>query len=301
MKRFSWPGHFFCLMFLLLLPAAWCNAEPEPYDLVEHFKTGAVNWSRGLITATGTGSPLRSSLEKPDARQLAIRSAKQKAIQNLLETAKNVRIKSDMRVGAFDEDHDRIMAKLENMVREAQIVNRGYLSDGTVEVTVQLSIIGGFAQLLLPRDIRQIEPVRPVGPAAAPPVPVFLTEQTSAPQGESKRFTGIIVDARGLDVLPSMAPHIVDESGQEVYGAAYASREYAVQYGMSGYFKDIDSAQKSSRIADTPLIVRGLNAGETGRSDIVISNSDASKIRSASESLSFLRKCRIIIVLDRLR
>ena len=95
-----------------------------------------------------------------------------------------------------------------------------------------------------------------------------------------------------------MSPKIIDENGEEVYGSAYVSREYAVQQGMSGYAKDITAAQGNQRVTDNPLTVKGLKTEGPGRSDIVVSNADASKLRGASENLSFLKKCRVMVVVD---
>jgi len=95
-----------------------------------------------------------------------------------------------------------------------------------------------------------------------------------------------------------MSPKIIDENGQEVYGSAFVSREYAVQQGMSGYAKDITAAQSNPRVTNNPLTVQGLKTEGPGNADIVISNADAFKLRSASEHLSFMKKCRVMIVVD---
>jgi hypothetical protein len=95
-----------------------------------------------------------------------------------------------------------------------------------------------------------------------------------------------------------MSPKIFDEYGQEVYGPGYVSREFVVQEGMAGYAKDLTAAQTNPRVTEEPFTVKGLRTEGPGRSNIVISNADAAKIRSASENLSFLKKCRVMIVLD---
>jgi len=111
-------------------------------------------------------------------------------------------------------------------------------------------------------------------------------------------YTGLVVDARGLGAKAVMALEIFDENGQEVYGPAFVSREFAVQQGISEYVIDLPAAQSSPRVASTPLTVKGLRTEEPGGSNIIISNADASKLKSASEHLSFLKKCRVIIVVD---
>ena len=95
-----------------------------------------------------------------------------------------------------------------------------------------------------------------------------------------------------------MVPKILDEDAREVYGSAFVSREYAVQKGMSGYSTDLAAAQTNQRVADNPLTVKGLRTIGAEHSDVVISNTDAHRLRSASENLSFMRKCRVIIVID---
>jgi hypothetical protein len=55
---------------------------------------------------------------------------------------------------------------------------------------------------------------------------------------------------------------------------------------------------KDKRVSDYPLVVKGLKTSGPGRSEIVISNADASKLRGISESLYFMKKCRVIIVID---
>jgi len=44
--------------------------------------------------------------------------------------------------------------------------------------------------------------------------------------------------------------------------------------------------------------VKGVKTQGPGRSDVVISNADAAAIRSAADNLTFMKKCRVMIVLD---
>ena len=62
--------------------------------------------------------------------------------------------------------------------------------------------------------------------------------------------------------------------------------------------RDLATAQANPRVTNEPLTVKGLKTEGPGKSNLVISNADAAKIRSASENLSFLKKCRVVIVLD---
>ena len=111
-------------------------------------------------------------------------------------------------------------------------------------------------------------------------------------------FTGLVVDARGIQARPAMSPRILDERGHEVFGTQNVDREYAVQQGMSGYARDLTAAQSNTRVTSSPLSIKGLRTEGAGRSDIVIANADADRLRGAAENIAFLKKCRVMIVLD---
>ena len=282
---------------LLILPGSvYCQ---QWQDLVEQIATGDINWTKGVVQAKGIGAPPERYYGKPQARPMAVRAAKLDAMRNLLEATKGVRISSTTLVKDFAVTSDIIMSQIEGMVKGAQVVHQEYMSDGTVEVTMQMSLMGGFAQLILPMEIKQVESIRPIPPVHKEPLPPIV-KKPSAPalKPVSEVFTGMVIDSRGINARPAMAPKILNENGEEVYGSAYVSREFAVQQGMSGYAKDLTAAQSNPRVTNSPLTVKGLRTEGHGRSDIVISNADASKLRSASEHLTFLKKCRVMIVVD---
>ena len=272
----------FILALVVLLTIPFYGYGDQSQDLVVKKDKGVINWTKGIVQATGIGAPPEKFYGKPNARPMALRAAKLDAYRNILEVVNGVRINSATVVKDFAVENDVIMTKVEGMVKGAEVVKQEYLSDGTVEITMQMDLRGGFAQLVLPEDIKPLESIKPAIP----------------PQSSSAVYTGLVVDARGLKTRPAMSPKILDENGQEVYGSAFVSREYAVQQGMSGYAKDLAAARGNQRVTDNPLTVKGLRAEGAGRSDIVISNADASRLRSASENLSFMKKCRVMIVVD---
>ena len=292
---------------LMLVFPATQGFVAEWQDVVQNVGvSGSINWSQGIMTATGIGSPPEKYYGKPQARPMALRAAQLDAYRNLLEVTKGVRINSVTVVEDSMVSSDMIRSQVDGMVKGTQVIKKEYLSDGTVEVTIAMSLRGGFAQLILPKDIKQVPEIKTIPPAPpAPPaveqvgqVPVPPPPQPAIPTPAPAIYTGLVVDARGLGARPAMSPKLRDERGQEVYGSAYVSREYAVQQGMAGYAKDLTASQTNPRVTNEPLTVKGLKTEGPGQSDLVISNADADKIRSASENLSFLKKCRVMIVLD---
>ncbi len=271
----------------------------EWHQLVETVGThGSINWSEGIITATGIGTPPEKYYGKPQARPMALRAAQLDAYRNLLEVTRGVRVDSTTVVRDSMVESDVIRSQVEGMIKGTQIVKKEYLSDGTVEVTLAMDLRGGFAQLILPKDIKQVPEIKTISPALPAPPMVGDAPVPTTPTPAPTIFTGLVVDASGLSARPAMSPKIFDENEQEVYGSGYVSREFAVQQGMAGYARGLTAAQSNPRVTNEPFTVKGLKTAGPGRSNVVISNADAAKIRSASENLSFLKKCRVMIVLD---
>ena len=256
---------------------SYCGEEQE---LVERMEAGSINWSRWVVQTKGVSTP--NEKDKKSKPQDVLVVAKQKAVRKILEVVKNIRIDSHYTVSDYASENDVILSKIESLIKDAHVVKQNYLSDGTVEVTMEVSLLGGFSQLILPQAIKQIGSIKTIAPT----------------QGKHSPFTGLIVDARKIGARPAMTLQIVDENQKEVYGSAFVSRECAVQHGIGGYTTDMAFAQNHQRVTNKPLIVKGLktSGGPWVSSVIVISNADASKLRSSSEHLSFLKKCRVMIV-----
>lgn len=273
---------FSTMMLVLLVTIPVFGYGENSQNVVEQKEKGCINWTRGVIQAKGIGIPFKEVSGNANFQKEALIDAELDASRKIFEIAKEIRIDGTTVVGTAALGDTEILSKILNMAKNAKVVKKEYLTDGTVKIGMEMSLRGGFAQLVLPKNITPLDSITPV-----------TMNKTSR-----KTYTGLVVDARGLDVRPVMVPKIIDENHQEVYGSAFVSREYAVQHGMSGYGKNIENTIHNRRVADHPLVVKGLRAVGSGHCQIVISNADASKLRSTSESLSLLKECRVVIVVD---
>lgn len=246
--------------------------------------SGKIDWSTGVITAVGIGAPPAQTANAAQARAMAERAAQVVAYRNLLEAVKGVRVDSTTTVENFMVTSDVIKTEVSGIIQGATVMDKKYMSDGSVEVTVGMRLTGALADALLPKT------------AGTPPV--LTTPPAGSPTSSGQVYTGLIVDARGLGVRPAMAPKVLSEEGKEVYGSAWISRDFAVREGMVGYLKDPVSAQANPRVTDKPLTVKAIKVSGDARVDMVISNADAASLQSASQNLSMLEKCRVIILVD---
>ncbi len=262
--------------------------------IVEVQKNGLINWTDGIAQARGVAAAEEKFRDKPQARQRAFHTARRAALETLADAVKLLRINAVTTVYDVGIKDPQIKTKLNTMINNAKIIDQQFLSDGAATVKVQMSLRGGFAQLVLPEQIQQIEDIKPVGSSEN-----AIQNTQSAGQIRSKiAFTGIVVDATNINLAPAMSVTIFDESGEEVYGASYVSREFAVQRGMCGYTNNLQAAKQDARVAGNPMIVKALRAKGPGRSNVIISNADATQIRDASAHLTLLKECRVVIVID---
>jgi len=290
---------FMCLVGLITIYSSGeCEKLP---DLIEKINGGSINWTKGIIQATGINIPDNRDFNIPVNRQEALAAATRTAFDELLDVVKTIRINSEIKVDSLDTKNKVIIEKIGHMVKDAKIIEQKYLTDGKVEVTVQMDLRGGFSQLVLPEDIKQIGDIKVIessqenGPSSASKSGPIYTEE------KKDLFTGLIIDATGINATPSMVPVVLDENGRKVFGPAFMSRESAVQYGTSEYEKEIQTAKQNPRVGTNPLIVKGLRTEGSEYINIIISNSDALILRSKPEHLTFLKKCRVIIVIDELK
>jgi hypothetical protein len=248
---------------------------------------GLVNYQEGYVEAVGTGAPPEQYYGKPNARPMALRAAQVDAYRNLLETVQGVKIDSQTTVKDFVTESDTINAQVSGIVRGSKIMNREYLSDGTVEVTVRAPL-SDIMRSVLPvaiandqkKDFNDHKPLP------------FVQE----PAGEV--FTGLVVDARGLMSRAAVSPKIFDQNGAEVYGTLIADKGEAMRQGLVGFAADPEAAMNDPRVANRPIMVKAINAEGPHRSDLKISIEDAQRIRSSKDNLAFLKKCRVIIVIE---
>jgi hypothetical protein len=274
---------------------------------------GSVDWSNQMIRATGIGAA-NPNLPLAAQRSGAIRSAKLDAYRNLLEIVKGVNLTSETTVENAMLLSDIIKTRVDGVLRGARMVGEPrYMSTGDVEVEVEVPLTGVISDAVLPQDFGggsfltggvQLCPTCGQPWPAGKPVPAGATliqsggQTSGAPMTTGGTVTGLIVDASGLGLRPAMAPKVLDEQGNEIYGSKFVSREYAVDIGMVGYDKNLDKAKQNERVADTPLVVKAVKTTGPNKTDVVLSSTDASKIHSLASNMNFLQHCKVMFILD---
>jgi hypothetical protein len=260
--------------------------------LIQALEKGHINWSTRTATVKGIGTSTATDDGQPPLKPLdVLNAARIDAQANLLETIGAIRINANSRISDRMGRSPEFTDGLAELVQHAAITHQEYFSDGTVEIEMTMKLSGGFAQFVLPQDIRQVDSITATTGETKSPGLVSTGEDGQA-------YTGLIIDAAGIGAAPSLVPLVVDESGEAVYSPTFVSREFAVSRGMSGFAATITAARALKRVGMRPMIVKAIRTHSTGNTDLVISNTDAARLRSSVVYLNLLKKCQVVIVLD---
>ncbi len=275
------------MLGIVLLGVGLCtqNALANCRQVLEN---GYIDWTTGAVTARGHAAPEINA----EGQAVAMPgSARAEATRNLIAVLKQMKISGNLTVGEYASSHDTILAGIEKVAQDARAHRQLYTSALDVDVWVSVKFHGGFLQLVLPDHIRQIPKINELKPDASK-----KTKNKPPPPAGAGPYTGLIVDARQLNVEPVLYPTIVSEQGREIYSSVFISREFAVQNGVCAYVCDMDQALGSDRAGSNPLVVKALRKTGDKTGAIVMSMADAETLDRATERHTFLKKCRVIVV-----
>lgn len=247
-------------------------------SVVQKLGHGEVNWSAKTVTATGSGAANLKSASVAVARLGAERAAQMDALRNVIETIQGIQVTGKRSAGDMMSNGE-IKSRVQGFVQSCKRVDTRYYSDGSVDVVMQCPIDDNLTSALFSGMPAEKSPRK-------------------LPTTGAGKFTGLVINAKNLGVVPSMAPRVVDEAGKEVYGAAVVSDKGLQQGGIAGYVKDVEAAKSNERVGKQPLTVKALKLADGTKTDIVISNADADKLRDPNTNLSFLAEGRVLIVVD---
>lgn len=227
-----------------------------------------VNWGGQLIKATGSGAPDLSVKNPAQARLGAERAALVDAMRNLLAQVKGIQINSEKKMGDAMKD-DKIVARVEGLLRAYRVAGKRYFSDGGVEVDIEVPV-SLLTEVFDPEPIQMLAGLKVEG---------------------EKVNTGLVIDARGLKVTPALAPRVLDEGGKALYSVDSLSAEARKATGVASYVSSLEDAKKSLKAGDKPLV---LKATKASGSDLQLDPADATKLLATNAS--FLAEGRVIIV-----
>lgn len=298
---------------------------------------GKVNWTTGQIAAEGYGLPPANAMGKAGPL-LACRAAVVDAQRNLLEATQGVRVTATTVIDNYMLNNDEVKSQVEGVIRNARILSRTPAPDGSCKIEMAISL-GGPASKAVYNELYQTtglqswvkKPLDWLAMAIIPkahaqddvtlqPVPWLeevdklnrrlsvLEQQLAAQKREDAtpvikkdtQPTGLVVDARGSNFIPSLSPKIRQLRGGIVYPDSVAEKsERLLERGqlVSLFARDVDFAVQHPVVGSRPLLVKALRTYGDTRTEIVLAAEYAQRIEKLNES-GFFGEAGVIIVLD---
>ena len=280
MKRFL---VFFLALALLagvcndgFVAASWGASDEDPGAVVIQKDRNLLDWTQNYIESTGVAVAPKGT-KGAQGRALARRGAIVDLQRNLLEFLNGVQIDARTTMDDFMAS-DRVRSEVHGIIKNIELLE-GVWDGESYTIT---------GRIRLPQ-------LRVVVAANLPPNPANVTvvqEEKKNPPKKTARYTGLVIDVRHLPLVPSMTFNVFDENGRAVYGMEFVDHQHYLQSGLCAYYHNINYARGEVHVASNPIVAKAVRL--SNNVDIVISNSDAARVRSSS--YDFRRECKVIVV-----
>lgn len=110
------------------------------------------------------------------------------------------------------------------------------------------------------------------------------------------RYTGLLIDARELDLRPSLAPRIYSQDGKLLYGPEYLTAQAGTSRGVASYVTEYGHKEVSRRAGRHPLLTAALSVQGRYQTNLVIASEDAARLFDHPDTLRNLQKCKVVIM-----
>jgi hypothetical protein len=216
------------------------------------------------------------------ARQAAILDAQQQLVEQLYGVQVTAtRRKSNQRI---DED---IAVHTKGVLQGARIVAERDRGD-MYEVRMRWTPPSGAGAL--PQPERQ--------PALPKPTPVGTPPTRHAPR-IPMGYTGVVIDARGLGLQPSMSPRLRDAYGNTLWGDLEIAPETVIEYGLAGWARteaELQHPNLRARIGENPLWIRAIRVQGVGRNEVILDSADAERLLRENAVGGFLERLAVVFL-----
>jgi uncharacterized coiled-coil protein SlyX len=144
------PNMAVSVLVLTLLVLFSISGHAEDLSREQISEYGFIDWLNQKVYATGVGIAPQDKENPTQAKTLAYRAAVVVAQRNLLEVIKGVHIDSETVVGKRIIADDKIVSKIEGVIRFSRIESSQVLEDNAVSVTLSMPLGGQMGAVLVP-------------------------------------------------------------------------------------------------------------------------------------------------------
>ena len=246
-----------------------------------------VNWGAGIITSSSQASFKTNSEGMPidsidsnrttisGGRNAAYSQARVTALENMSNIIMNIRVDGSTIIKDLIESDNEFNRQL-SYILDSKVKEKTYPIDfftSKSELSLSLGEIINILPYRFPND----------------EFPTFAYVPIST------RYTSLIVDTRGQQIMPTILPSIFGKDGLEVYGRYFINIRYAMKNGLVSYVFDEKEAFRHQKAGKNPYFatsMRNIN------NNPVLNNEDVKRLYSSPKTLVELKKCKVIFIID---
>jgi len=289
--------------------------------------SGVIDWTKANVEAVGYGVAPQGKNPKV-APLLACRAAIVDAQRNLLESFQGVRVTSTTLVSNYALTSDVVKSSVEGTVQGALIKSRSNRADGSCKVELQAPLKGKisksiYADLNNKRssafNVKSIfnEFIGVAYAIETTPSMQNLKDKINALEqriieiealikGQNlqtdtdkvNQITGIVIDVRGTNFIPSLDPKIRKMGGNILYPNEENLNEIIDSGQLVSLFSsEVDFAMEHPIVGTTPLLIKADKTWDNNNTEITVNSQDAEKLIYLTQN-NMLKSAGVIIVLD---
>ncbi len=319
--------YFFIIVITMLSSATLKAKEGHFTEFVG--ASGQIDWTSASVSAIGYGVAPEGKNPKV-APLLACRAAIVDAQRNLLESFQGVRVTATTLVSNYMLTSDTVKSSVEGTIRGAVIKLRENRADGSCKVKLQAPLRGKTANAIyknLTDNNLATFNLMPflstfvgVAHAATLTNAPFNSEQAltqklaklskrvtdieailqknSPKKPQITKITGIVIDVRGSNFIPSLDPKIRQASGAILYPTKQ-NRADVINNGqlVSLFSNDLNFAMEHPLIGENPLLIKARQTWQNNLTELLLAQQDADKI-TYLVTHDLLKNIGVIIVLE---
>jgi hypothetical protein len=271
---------------LLLLFAV--PLEAQTGALIQTANQGRINWLTGELQAVGEAKARAQLWDEQVKQDVMRRQALMDGRRHLYDALKSVRINSSLTVGDRVAGDAVLREELKGRVNNSVVLDRTVVPGERMRLRVGMKLWGSLSKTLIPDSVWYEKPSEVSDKE--------LDQDGMGLRGQIETHTGLIVDARGLDVEPALVCRIYGPEKRLLYGPGVVRPSVAIGRGMAGYMKDRRGAVRSSRSGRNPLILRAEEKAAPKGCEVTVSAEGSEALLPRPKDLGFLRRGQVIIL-----
>jgi len=286
-------------------------------DYLEFSVGGYINWSNGKVYGIGYGVPnpkMPKNIALFGARRAAILDAK----RNLLETIGGVRIDSSTTIKNGMLINDTIKTTIAGVVKNASVVSiKNEYS--MVKAIVEAPINGSILKVVYPEttmsDIKALLNKNYafklnnylLASLDNDKILKNILERLNRLEKivfydnkiKKNKITGIIIDARGTNFIPTLTPKIYQiKTATPMYPDGVVDKETIVSSFAALFVNNLNDAYNHPKVGSYPIVLKALRTYGKWRNRLVLGKNDSKKFKKFLNT-NVLKEAHVVIVISR--